>query len=59
MFAAGTQTESVRIRTRELFAGEEVTTVPLIRQADWGTDDLIRRRRAAHQELAGGWYQRL
>jgi prolyl-tRNA editing enzyme YbaK/EbsC (Cys-tRNA(Pro) deacylase) len=56
VFAAGTQTESVRIRTRELFAGEQVTTVPLVKLADWGTDDLIRRRRAAHQELAGGWY---
>jgi Ala-tRNA(Pro) deacylase len=54
VFAAGTQTESVRIRTRELLASEQVTTVPLVKQADWGSDDLIRRRRAAHQELAGG-----
>jgi Ala-tRNA(Pro) deacylase len=54
--AAGSQTESVRIRTRELLAGEQVTTVPLIELADWGSDDLIRRRRAAQQELAGGWY---
>jgi hypothetical protein len=45
-----------RIRTQELFASEQVTTVPLVRQADWGTDDLLRRRRAAQQELAGGWY---
>jgi Ala-tRNA(Pro) deacylase len=56
VFAAGIQTESVRIRTQELFASEQVTTVPLVRQADWGSDDLIRRRRAAHQALAGGWY---
>jgi hypothetical protein len=28
--------------------------VPLVRQADWGSDDLIGRRRAAHQELEGG-----
>ena len=54
VFAAGTQTESVRIRTRELFGGEQVTTVPLVRQADWGSDDLIGRRRAAQQELEGG-----
>ena len=59
VFAAGSQTDSVRIRTRELFASEQVTTVPLVRQADWGSDDLIRRRRAAHQELAGGAYPEL
>ena len=54
VFAAGTQTESVRLRTRELLASEQVTTLPLVKQADWGSDDLIRRRRAARQELAGG-----
>jgi Ala-tRNA(Pro) deacylase len=54
VFAAGTQTESVRMGTRELFAAEQVTTVPLVKQADWGSDDLIRRRRAAQQDLAGG-----
>jgi len=54
VFAAGTQTESVRMRTRELLAGEQVTTVPLVKQADWGTDDPISRRRAAQQDLAGG-----
>ena len=54
VFAAGTQTESVRIRTRELFGGEQITTVPLIKQADWGSDDLISRRRAAQQDLADG-----
>jgi Ala-tRNA(Pro) deacylase len=54
VFAAGTQTESVRMRARELFASEQITTVPLVKQADWGTDDLIRRRRAAQQDLGGG-----
>jgi Ala-tRNA(Pro) deacylase len=54
VFAAGTRTESVRIRTRELFASEQVTTVPLVKQADWGSDDLISRRRAAQQDQAGG-----
>jgi Ala-tRNA(Pro) deacylase len=54
VFAAGTQTESVRMETRELFGGEQVTTVPLIKQADWGSDDLISRRRAAQQDLADG-----
>jgi Ala-tRNA(Pro) deacylase len=54
VFAAGTQTESVRMRTRELFASEQITTVPLIKQADWGSDDLISRRRAAQQDLADG-----
>jgi Ala-tRNA(Pro) deacylase len=54
VFAAGTQTESVRMGTRELFASEQVTTVPLVKLADWGTDDLISRRRAAQQELADG-----
>jgi Ala-tRNA(Pro) deacylase len=54
VFAAGTQTESVRMQTRELFASEQITTVPLIKQADWGSDDLISRRRAAQQDLADG-----
>ena len=54
VFAAGTQTESVRMRTRELFASEQITTVPLIKQADRGSDDPISRRRAAQQDLADG-----
>jgi Ala-tRNA(Pro) deacylase len=54
VFAAGTQTESVRMGTRELFGGEQITTVPLIKQADRGSDDPISRRRAAQQDLAGG-----
>jgi Ala-tRNA(Pro) deacylase len=53
VFAAGTQTESVRMRARELF-GEQVRTVPLVKQADRGSDDPISRRRAAQQDLAGG-----
>ena len=54
VFAAGTQTESVRMRSRELFGSEQVTTVPLVKQAERGSDDPIRRRRAAQQDLAGG-----
>jgi Ala-tRNA(Pro) deacylase len=54
VFAAGTPTESVRMGTRELFAGEQITTVPLVKQADRGSDDPISRRRAAQQDLAGG-----
>jgi Ala-tRNA(Pro) deacylase len=54
VFAAGSQTESVRMGTRELFASEQVTTVPLIKQADRGSDDPVGRRRAAQQDLAGG-----
>jgi Ala-tRNA(Pro) deacylase len=54
VFAAGTQTESVRMETRELFASEQVTTVPLVKQADRGSDDPVGRRRAAQQDLAGG-----
>jgi Ala-tRNA(Pro) deacylase len=53
VFAAGTQTESVRMQTRELFASEQVTTVPLVRQAERGSDDPISRRRAAQQDLTG------
>ena len=54
VFAAGTQTESVRMGTRELFASEQLTTVPLVKQADRGSDDPISRRRAAQQDLADG-----
>ena len=54
VFAAGSQTESVRMATRELFGGEHITTVPLVKQADRGSDDPISRRRAAQQDLAGG-----
>jgi len=54
VFAAGTQTESVRMGTRELFASEQITTVPLVKQAERGSDDPVRRRRAAQQDLTGG-----
>jgi len=54
VFAAGTQTESVRMGTRELFASEQVTTVPLVKQAERGSDDPVGRRRAAQQDLDGG-----
>ena len=54
VFAAGTQTESVRMRTEELFASQQVRTVPLVRQADRASDDPVGRRRAAQQDLAGG-----
>jgi Ala-tRNA(Pro) deacylase len=53
VFVAGTQTESVRMGARELFAGEQVTTVPLVKQAERGSDDPISRRRAAQQDLTG------
>jgi Ala-tRNA(Pro) deacylase len=54
VFAAGTQIESVRMRVRELFASEQVTTVPLVKQAERASDDPISRRRAAQQDLADG-----
>ena len=54
VFAAGTQTESVRMRTRELFGSEQITTVPLVKQAERGSDDPVGRRRAAQQDLEGG-----
>ena len=54
VFAAGSQTESVRIRTQELFASEQITTVPLIKQAERGSDDPVGRRRGAQQDLLGG-----
>jgi Ala-tRNA(Pro) deacylase len=53
-FAAGTQTESVKMRTAELFGTAGVHTVPLVKQADRGGDDPVGRRRAAQQTLAGG-----
>jgi Ala-tRNA(Pro) deacylase len=53
-FAAGTQTESVRMRTQALFGGQQARTVPLAKQADRGSDDPVGRRRAAQQNVAGG-----
>jgi Ala-tRNA(Pro) deacylase len=39
-FAAGSQTESVRIRTEDLFAREQVINTPLIRQQERGEDPM-------------------
>jgi Ala-tRNA(Pro) deacylase len=54
VFAAGSQTESVRMRTEELFGSEQITTVPLVKQPERGSDDPVGRRRAAQQNVAGG-----
>jgi Ala-tRNA(Pro) deacylase len=53
-FAAGTQTQSVKMRTQELFEAERITTTPLVMQADRSGDDPVERRRAAQQNMAGG-----
>jgi prolyl-tRNA editing enzyme YbaK/EbsC (Cys-tRNA(Pro) deacylase) len=53
-FAAGTQTESVKLRTEELFGGEQASMVPLVKQQDRDSDDPVGRRRAAQQNVAGG-----
>jgi Ala-tRNA(Pro) deacylase len=51
-FAAGSQTESVRLRTEELFGRERVTTVPLIKGSPGrGSDDPVARRRTAQQAV--------
>jgi prolyl-tRNA editing enzyme YbaK/EbsC (Cys-tRNA(Pro) deacylase) len=34
VFAAGSRTESVKVRTADLFQHEQVTTAPLIKHAD-------------------------
>ena len=52
-FAAGSQTESVKMRTQELFGSQRITTVPLVKQADRGSVDPVSRRRAAQQNVAG------
>jgi Ala-tRNA(Pro) deacylase len=54
-FAAGSQTESVKVRTADLFQveAEGVTTVPLVRLPERGGDDLVGRRRAAQQTVTG------
>jgi Ala-tRNA(Pro) deacylase len=46
-FAAGSQTESVKMRTQELFGSQRVTTVPLVEQADPG-------QRRPDRSAAGG-----
>lgn len=40
-FAAGTQTESVKMRTEDLFAGAQVTTVPLARRPKQEDDEPV------------------
>lgn len=40
-FAAGTQTESVKMRTEDLFAGAQVTTVPLARRPKQEEDEPV------------------
>jgi Ala-tRNA(Pro) deacylase len=40
-FAAGSQTESVRMRTQELFGGQQATTVPLVKRQERGSEDPV------------------
>jgi prolyl-tRNA editing enzyme YbaK/EbsC (Cys-tRNA(Pro) deacylase) len=40
-FAAGSQTESIKMRTQELFGSERATTVPLITRPERAGDDPI------------------
>jgi prolyl-tRNA editing enzyme YbaK/EbsC (Cys-tRNA(Pro) deacylase) len=40
-FAAGTQTESVKMQTQELFGTGGFTTVSLVKQPERGSDDRI------------------
>jgi Ala-tRNA(Pro) deacylase len=48
-FAAGTQTESVKMQTQELFGTGGFTTVSLVKQPERGSDDPVGRPRAAQQ----------
>jgi len=41
-FAAGSQTESVKLRTEELFGSEGVATVPLVKRPEPGGEDSSR-----------------
>ena len=41
VFAAGTQTESVKMQTQELFGAGEITTVPLVKRPERGSDDPV------------------
>jgi hypothetical protein len=38
VFAAGTQTESVKMQTQELFGTGEITTVTLVKRPERGSD---------------------
>jgi Ala-tRNA(Pro) deacylase len=40
-FAAGTQTESIKMRAQELFGGGQGTTVPLVERPERGSDDPV------------------
>ncbi len=42
VFAAGSQTESVQVRTADLLQHEQVTTLPLIKHADENDKDWLR-----------------
>jgi Ala-tRNA(Pro) deacylase len=42
VFAAGSQTESVQIRTADLLQHEQATTVPLVKHADQNGKDWVR-----------------
>jgi prolyl-tRNA editing enzyme YbaK/EbsC (Cys-tRNA(Pro) deacylase) len=42
VFAAGSQTESVRLKTADLLQHEQVTVLPLIKQADEDDKDWVR-----------------
>ena len=42
VFAAGSQTESVQIRTADLLQHEQVTTLPLIKNPDEDDKDWLR-----------------
>src|SRR6185437_706944 len=42
VFAAGSQTESVQLRTADLLQHEQATAVPLIKQADEDDKDWVR-----------------
>jgi Ala-tRNA(Pro) deacylase len=41
VFAAGTQTESVKMQTQELFGTGEITTVTLVKRPERGSDDPV------------------
>ncbi len=42
VFAAGSQTESVKVKTADLFQHEQVTTAPLVRQPDEDDKEWLR-----------------
>jgi prolyl-tRNA editing enzyme YbaK/EbsC (Cys-tRNA(Pro) deacylase) len=41
VFAAGTQTESVKMRPQDLFGTEQITTVPLVKRPERGSDQPV------------------